>query len=491
MIDKVTEILSSKESFESALNTVPPVNQSCISPAGYHGYRWVTKIDPLWNLVYLSLAIHIGNHAEQQRLTCDEKIVFSHRFVQDDSHHDLFLVGGWGQFLDAARSSANDHKYVLMLDLADFYSRIYLHRMENEIKYVLPGSSIPGMLNSMLMQFNTGRSFGIPIGGPASRILSEVLLMAADQYMLNHLNLKFTRYADDYRVFVDSVDEANHITAILSEYFFETEGLSLQKHKTNLVPAREFIDSLDYSGAETGSAQHFLGIRLYYDPYAPDAEEDYEKLRSALDQFNLMELLATELSKGRSDLSVVAKIARSLHAMPANVQVQACQTMLSHTNKLYPVLPKVLRSLLYVVEKLVADGDRDQVVQLVDQVRSLVDRDRYISDSEINMVYCIRIIGACKSRANEQLLNHIYTRTYGASGGPSALVQAETMKVFSSWGLAYWLRVKKTHFGSMHPRLQEEFVRASYVLGDEGKHWRKSALKTLPRVRHPFVQESP
>lgn len=62
------------------------------------------------------------------------------------------------------------------------------------------------------------------------------------------------------------------------------------------------------------------------------------------------------------------------------------------------------------------------------------------------------------------------------------------MKVLSDWGLDYWLRAKKTRYGSMHPRLQEEFVRGSYVLGEEGKHWRKSVLKTIPSVRHPFVQ---
>lgn len=411
LIEQVAQVLSSKELFDNALNTSPPVNQSSIFPAGYHGYRWVTKIDPFWNVVYLAMAIHVGEKAEELRVPESEQVVFSHRFMNGNAEHDLFDSGGWGKFVDASRIRAGDHKYVLLVDLADFYSRIYLHRLENEMKYAVPGSPIPGMLNSMLMQFNTSRSFGIPIGGPASRIMSEVLLKAADQYLLKHLNLKFTRYADDYRIFVDSIDEANHITAILSEYFFDTEGLGLQKHKTKLVPAREFVESMDYSAAKKGSAQHFLGIRLYFDPYAPDAAEDYEQLRAALDDFNLMELLATELSKGRSDLSVVSKIARSLHAMPPNVQIQASQTMLAHTGKLYPILPKVLRSLFYVVEKITENESEQQAEELVNQVCLLVQNDRYISDSEINMAYCVRIIGKCKTGSNEQLLNSIYSGT--------------------------------------------------------------------------------
>ncbi|WP_313421922.1 RNA-directed DNA polymerase [Brevibacterium casei] len=488
VIDIVQDIVKSKEHLSKALGDTPPVNQSSIYPAGFNGYRWVTKIDPLWNIVYLTLAIYLARKAEGNRVPTESKIVFSHRFNEDKKSKDLFIPGSWKQFIDQSKIKADGSKYVLILDLADFYSRIYLHRLENEIERVSPGTGVAKMVEEILSSFNTSRSFGIPIGGPASRIMSEILLNASDKFLQRHMQIDFVRYADDYRVFVDSIDDANYVTSKLSEFFFEQEGLSLQKHKTRVVTSSDYSSSLDYESAEHGSAQHFLGVSLYYDPYNPNADDDYDTLKSALEDFDILGLLDAELTKGKADLAVVSKITKSLHAMPPHVKTQACRTMLENTDKLYPVLPKILRMIWGVAKAASESGETDEASQYVEAVRAAVREDRYIYNSEISVAYCCRIIGTARSVVNEEALGNIYGFRFGASNEPSTIVQTEIMRVMSDWEVSYWLLGKRARFGSLHPRLQEEFYRATYVLGDEGSHWRSHNDGRIGEHRKPFVK---
>lgn len=488
LINKIQQIVASVDSFSEALKKSPPVNISAIYPSGYNGYRWVTKIDPLWNAVYLSIATALAKAAESERIEVERKKIFSHRFSAVRDSKDLFTPGGWGEFTSESRERAHDSKYVLIVDLADFYSRIYLHRLENEVERVSPDTGLSRMIDLLLTNFNTSRSFGIPIGGPASRVMSEILLNSADKFMDRHLGLNFVRYADDYRIFLDSVDEANHVTSKLSEYFFDNEGLALQKHKTRIMSSNDYLSSLDYSGAEIGSAQHFLGITLYYDPYSPNAEDDYERLRAALEDFDIIELLQAELSKGKADLSVVSKIARSLHAMPSSTKIQACRTMMENTQKLYPVLPKVLKAVQDAAKNAVEDDDVNTANELALIARTAVTQDRYVYDSEVCVAYIAKIIGCVQNAINEEALGFIYGLRFGASSEPSTLVQTEVMDTMAIWQVAHWLRAKKSRFGSLHPRLQEGFYRASYSLGEEGRHWREHNRDRLSAYRLPFVK---
>lgn len=488
IVTEIERILNNQDDFNDAINTSPPVNQSTLYPAGYSGHRWVTRIDPMWNIAYLSIAIHIAREAEKYRIPHSRDTVFSHRFNDSKDSKDLFCDGGWRDFIDISRRKAEISKYVLSIDLADFYSRIYLHRIENEVQALFPGSQISKQLNKLLMDFNTGRSFGIPIGGPASRILSELVLNAADQFIANHLDLNFTRYADDYRIFVDTIDDANHTIAKLSEYFYQNEGMSIQKHKTRTTPSNEFIESTTLKGAATGSAEHLLGLKLYFDPYSETADEDYETLRKSLEDFDLLELLAAELVKGKADLQVITKITRSLRAMPPIVQEQACTTMLEHTAKLYPVLPKILKSINLVAKRAASEKNHELTQNIINSVTASLQNDRYISDSDINTIYCARIVGEVKTTDNEKLLGKLYQRPFGISNQPSTLVQVEVLHILARWSSTSWLRTVKNSYGSMHPRLQEEFYRASYVLRDEGAHWRERTVKQISKARLPLIQ---
>src|SRR5260221_3239477 len=55
-------------SFDQYLASFPPENIDTLAPLGYTAFRWVTQIDPVWNLYFLSLVISIAENIEIKRL---------------------------------------------------------------------------------------------------------------------------------------------------------------------------------------------------------------------------------------------------------------------------------------------------------------------------------------------------------------------------------------------------------------------------------------
>jgi len=69
-------------------------------------------------------------------------------------------------------------------DISDFYPRIYHHRIENALQR-LPGvGDQPKRVMDLLKQFSQNVSYGLPVGGPASRILAELSLDGVDKLLI-------------------------------------------------------------------------------------------------------------------------------------------------------------------------------------------------------------------------------------------------------------------------------------------------------------------
>src|SRR5690606_4221835 len=94
----------------------------------------------------------------------------------------------------------------------------------------------------MLAVFSSGDSYGLPVGGPASRILAELALDDVDRH-LESRRVDFCRYADDFTIGAPSKDEAYRALVMLASKLSQ-EGLSLQKQKTRIVSSDEFLETV-------------------------------------------------------------------------------------------------------------------------------------------------------------------------------------------------------------------------------------------------------
>lgn len=117
--------------------------------------------------------------------------------------------------------------------------------------------------------------------------------------------MKFKRFVDDYLLFCSSKEEAHSILTDLNIKLIENEGLTLQKNKSVIMSKEEFtnITKVKISGVteDEGSTQKakFLNLPIRYDPYSPNAKEDYEEIKESLKSFDLFSMLSEELKNLR------------------------------------------------------------------------------------------------------------------------------------------------------------------------------------------------
>ncbi len=455
--------------FDSYLTTRPPVNYSALAPVGYNGFRWATQLDPLWNVYLLGLILSLAPKIEEARIPRSEETVFSYRYepAQDGS---LFVKTGWKDFQQRSSALASSCKYVVVVDIADFYSRIYHHRVENELKYIDIDGSIARQITRLLGQFSKGVSYGLPVGGPAARVLAELLLNSTDHLLKARSDVTFTRYADDYRFFVDDIESAYRCIGNLSETLHQNEGLSLQRAKTRIFTSSEFLAATQPESPRPGSAAKFLSLHLHYDPYSATAQDDYEKLKEQLEEFDVVGLLRAELFKGRVDAALTRRLVGVMQYLAPTPRVQAIKSLIENVDVLAPVMPQVMRAIRDSLENL--EVDTQQSVQK--SLRELVESGKHVTQVNVNLAFLVRALAKTPSRENEQLLARLYNGSHGYGVGPAPNIQRDIVLTLARWRANYWLHDLKPHYATMHEWVQRAFFIGSYSLGDEGRHWRSS-----------------
>lgn len=127
-------------------------------------------------------------------------------------------------------------------DISEFYPRINHHRLDNALRQLDNADSERLRIMSFLSNFSETYSFGLPVGGPAARLLSELTLNQIDRLMFSK-KVTFCRFADDYYLFSNSQPEAFKALVYLSQILQRNQGLQLQKSKTRIMTSAEFLST--------------------------------------------------------------------------------------------------------------------------------------------------------------------------------------------------------------------------------------------------------
>lgn len=458
--------------FDGNLERTPVTRHSSLAPVGYAGYRWATQIDPLWNAYLLSLVVSMAPDIEAARIHPDEQTVFSYRYESGYSD-GLFKVDGWRAFQDRCNELADQHAYIVSVDIADFYSRIYHHRLENALRDIDDQSyARTKQIMTILTKLSDGTSYGLPVGGNAARLLSELVLDRVDKLLLAEANAgEFCRYADDYRFFVNDLQSAHRCIGMLSEKLMRNEGFSLQKAKTRIMTSAEYqlvMEPLQH--AEPGTAGKFLGLRLHFDPYSTTASEDYERMMAQVAEFDVLGLLRDEITKGRIHVNLTRKLVGALRYMDESSRAQAVVSLLENVDTLAPIIPQVMLSVRHCIDDL-DDAVKDRVVTMV---RELIETNHYIAKNDLNLAYMVRVLAGHRTRENERLLIRLYGSAHGYGTQPAPNIQRDIILTLARWRVKYWLSERKHSFGTDHVWVRRAFRVANYALGDEGQHWRKA-----------------
>lgn len=201
-------------------------------------YRKAAIIDPSCVAKYIAIVLMAASTIEKNRVPISDNIVFSSRF--NPNGINIFDQNiNYNYWKQRTKELANDTNcsYVVQCDIAAFYDRINIHRIESTLISIGVDPSIVKNINDLLLFWSKKDSYGIPVGNVASRILAEAALIDIDQYLIGE-SIKFVRYVDDYKLFAPNITIAQRWMNKLTTRLFR-DGLMLNTAKTNIQVAKK------------------------------------------------------------------------------------------------------------------------------------------------------------------------------------------------------------------------------------------------------------
>ncbi|MFO2486359.1 RNA-directed DNA polymerase [Legionella pneumophila serogroup 9] len=466
--EKIASLLTNLDkNFQDTVYTEPPFNENLLVPVGYNGFRWCTQLDPMWNAYFLGLVIAIGQQIEMARIPVEEQTIFSYRFIAGDDDKLFNSDIGWNAFHRRSLDMANSCCSVVICDVSDFYQRVRHHRLENALKQLKNTGDIPSKLIKLLSNFSGTYSHGLPVGGPAARLLSELVLNQTDQ-LLRSEGIKFCRFVDDYHLFVESEEAAYDALLFLSKKLLNNEGLSLQKAKTRIMSASEFKHTSPLAHTQSDeinntSPQAFLSISLRFDPYSPTAQDDYEALKIAIARFDIIGLLRKEIAKSSIDIAITRQIIKSLKFLSEPVRDQAILSVCDSLNNLYPIFSTVVLVIKDIWPNLASDI-KDRVGH---HFRLLFKEESRLIKTEINKSYACRLLSHECKQENIELFQRLYATA------ETILIKRDIILAMFNWRYIPWLSDLRSQYPGFSSPLRRAFIIGSFSLGDEGRHWRQ------------------
>ena len=146
---------------------------------------------------------------------------------------------------DRARLRAHHRRsarYLLVADILQCYPSIYTHSIawavetKPKAKANRSAALLGNRLDRRTMELQEGQTRGVPIGPDTSTVLSELVLTAVDEQLVNWLGHNFTgfRMVDDYELAFSSISEAEEALAVLQSALSVYE-LQVNEKKTQIV----------------------------------------------------------------------------------------------------------------------------------------------------------------------------------------------------------------------------------------------------------------
>lgn len=222
-----------RQEIQLALTQYPPslgALQHISVPKGRYTFRSIAYMTIADTIKFTAAAFSLGETIEPKRL--DANIVFSNRFstadlTLDKSRYDQFRARS-KELSDPAQ-----FKIKVVTDIANFYDRLNLHKLENILLEIRCDRQRVKMVIHALMHWSKQQSFGLPVGSDGTRLLAEAMLINVDNE-LKQRGITFVRYVDDFRLFSATQQQAYEAMQVLDDAL-RREGLFVNSGKTRLV----------------------------------------------------------------------------------------------------------------------------------------------------------------------------------------------------------------------------------------------------------------
>jgi len=462
----------------------------CLAPKHRFGFRISTQLDPLDFIVFTSLIYEIGTKLESSRISTDQKIVHSYRFKPDPSGRMYSDEYNYRTFQQTSHDICKqiNPTHVVIADIADFFPRIYTHRIDNTLDAILGiGHMHAKAIKELISHWAGTYSYGIPVGSAASRLIAEVTISDIDQLLLSE-GIIFTRYSDDFRMFCISEAEAYKNLTLLAKILFENHGLTLQQSKTKIVTVEKFLSDYlkedEKREVDTLSEKFYLlltkiGIEDQYEDI--DFDELTDEQQTAIKQLNLREILTEQIAQEEPDLPILKFLLRRLGQLG---DTSALDLVFSNFDKFVPVVKEAIDYTLRL--KLISSADKVRFGKIILDIYR--NNQMMAAHLDYSRMYLLQPFVADKDwNSSDQ-----YVKLYN-----DAIDEFSRRQLLLSMGrshLDFWFRSRKQSLQEMTPWMRRAFIYAASSLPkEEFKHWVRGIdgqLDVLERSIAKWAQHS-
>jgi hypothetical protein len=434
-----------------------------IAPKGPYAYRVVTQIDPVDFLFFSALVYEIGQDIENHRTATTEEIVHSSRFNPENDGRMFGRDYSYASFMQKCREmvALDSSNYIVVADIADFYPRIYLHRIETALSTATTQNGASRAIIKFLKGWQDRVSYGIPVGSASARLLAEITINDIDEYLISD-DYNYCRYSDDFRIFCNSKKEAYSKLETLATVLFENHGLFLQPGKTKILKKEQFIsqylqshlsNELNSLRERFGNIVDRLGIENPYETL--DYEDLPEEIQSEIDGLNLVNMLKEQLQTNEIDVSMFKFLLKRLGQLNQAVVLGIFRNM----DKCYHLVPSVV-SYLKILKANGSSLERytDKIIDLLSNSQTC--------QLPFNRLWWLSL----SSDNNLSIPERDLMRIYRVDTDP-----AVKRKVILSLGRAHhasWFRREKNGAMNLDPWSKRAFIAAaSCMANDECNTW--------------------
>ena len=433
----------------------------CLAPKGESGFRVVTQLDPLDHLLYTAAVFEIGGLLEAKRDDAQNRRVFSWRFSPDEEKARFFDQDtGYKDFVAECLDRASDAEFVLEVDIADFFPRLYLHRVENLLDSAARGPKA-SLIKNLLKQWNQNVSHGIPIGQHASRLIAATVIYDVDAILIDE-GARFCRFADDYRFFCNSERECASLMLRLAELLDGLHGLTIQPSKTRIHRSEDFIGILHFFLDSSEQAEMNARIsQLLEDIDWEYGMIDFDDLDPS-DQALVLDLdLPTELeARLQSEQSNHRHLRSILLWLSRTSDGRALESVL-RLDRAGRLRPEVAALARYIGSLTLSDDQRLSVTKWLEYALF----ESSLGDSAYGRAWLLWMASQQELLTNGQWID-LYGRHDDEFTRPAVAV------ALGRAGADYWMREQKTRADAMPTWLRRAILAGSAALPlDERQHW--------------------
>ena len=451
--------------------------RQALTPKSRYGFRLATQLHPIDCLLFSALVYEIAKDLERYRSPKNDRKVMSHRVSRNANGQLYDPAWNFENFKATLRERCSEPhvQFVVMADIADFYTRIYHHPLQNTLRRAAGSRTHADAVMDLLGQWSLRESYGIPVGPATTRILAELSIADIDKALVAE-GIDHCRFSDDFRLFAPSERDAFHALSVLARYLQDL-GLTLSERKTDIIPADRFVER-HLDGGRPGDAAQ-LSDRVAQilerhgrpdDLYAMLAVEELPPaMVTELDALDLNAVLREEI-RGERRMYDWFAVSIALRRLAQLEDASLLDLVVDNVDHLIPVLPQVVAFL----RKATPTDRRPSVGARLIEVMSA----GLSSHVQYQCVWLLSLFAYDESWGNGDGLQSLVPELADDDVSGPMLTLA-----LGAAGAREWFRPRRRQLQSMGGWQRRSFLRGAKCMSDdELSHWLnavRSRLDTL------------